>query len=187
MAEKLYELLTIGEVKVHRLAEVAFSVKYKSKRKIDEKAADGTGDATATDKGREVREVTISLSWPDLPRLNATMGPICKTLDPGGPDGGKPFEFSHIRNGLDMGDIKAVRSVLFKDADGPNVEPGSGEVKVEYTCDSWAKPDAKPAAGKTPSEDDKKKSDPESPLPFGAEPTPTPAGQINQAPPEVKP
>ncbi len=190
MADRLYEHLAIGDVKAHRLPEVAFKVEYKSKRKIDEKVADGSSDATATDKGREVREIKIHLSWPDIPRLNATMGPICKKLDPGGPDGGKPFEFSHVRNGLDMGDVKAVRSILIKEADGPNVEPGSGECKVEYTCDSWSDPKsgkAGPSAGKTPGEEDKKKSEGEGDNPYGAEREPTPAEKVNQAPPEVKP
>jgi hypothetical protein len=111
-SDRLWEALVIGDVKVHRLPEVAYFVKYKSKRKIDEKVSDGTSDATSTDKGREVREVTIHLSWPDIPRLNDLMGPVLKKLSPGGPDGGKPFDFAHQRNHLDLGDINAVRSIL---------------------------------------------------------------------------
>jgi hypothetical protein len=154
------EYLTIGDVNVHELPEVAMLVKYKSKRKIDEKVADGASDATATDKGREVRDITIKLSWPDLPRLNFIMGPILKTLEPGGPDGGKPFDYAHEREGLDLGDIKAVRAILIKEAEGPNVDEGTRIAVIEYSCDSWAQPSAQAPAGKTPDNKDKQNSEP---------------------------
>ena len=178
------ETLTIGSVKVHQLPEVEYTVKYKSKRKIDEKVADGASDATATDKGREVRDITIHLRWPDVARVNKVMGPVLKKLSPGGPDGGKPFEFAHTRNGLDLGEINAVRSILVKDCTGPDCEAGSGINTVEYGCDSWSAPAVKPgAAGKTPDKAEEKKADEN---PFGAV-EPTPAGQIAQEPPTVKP
>ena len=157
--DTLYEHLTIGDYKLHELPELSFSATYKSKRKIDEKESSGAGDATATDKGRGVRDVSLKLSWPDRPSLNRGFSPIIKALDPGGPKGGKPFDWAHDRNGLDMGDIKQVRAVLIKDCDGPNVEPGSGVVTCEFALDSWVKPSAQAGAGKTPDDKDKQDSD----------------------------
>lgn len=153
------EILTIGDIRVHRLPEVAYHIKYKGKIKVDKKVADGAGDATTTVKGREVRELTIALSWPDIPRINRIMGPILKALDPAGPDGGKPFDFAHERNGLDLGDIKAVRSILIEASTGPDTEPGSGVNTIEYECGSWSKETASTPAGKTPGEADKQKFD----------------------------
>ncbi len=48
MALRRFETLTIGDVLVHQLPQVAFRVKYKSKRKVDEKVADGSSDATGS-------------------------------------------------------------------------------------------------------------------------------------------
>lgn len=168
------EYLTIGDVNVHELPEVAFNVKYVGKIKVDKKTADGAKDATSAVKGREVREIKIHLSWPDIPRLNAMMQPILKNWDPSGPDGGKPFDFSHERQGLDMGDVKAIRAVLLEAATGPDCEPGSGIVTMEYDGGSWSAPTAAAGTGKTPETKDKQASEPGQGQQFGAVPAPTP-------------
>jgi hypothetical protein len=176
------ETLTIGDVNVHQLPEVAFHVKYKAKIKVDEKEASGADDATATVKGREVRDITIALSWPNIHRINRIMGPVLKTLSPATADGGKPFDFAHVDQDLDLGDICAVRSVLIKEMTGPDSEPGSGVRTVEYGCDSWNKPSAAAGAGATPTDGDKKKFVLGSELPAGQSP-PT----AKQNPPDVQP
>ncbi len=173
------EFLTIGDVNVHELPEVAFHVKYVGKIKVDKKTADGAADATTSVKGREVREIKINLSWPDIARLNAIMGPVLKALDPSGPDGGKPFDFAHERNGLDMGDVKAVRAILIEAATGPDAEPGTGICTMEYDCGSWSAPTAAAGTGKTPGDKDKQESAPGQQ--FGGAPAPTPKDYV-QAP-----
>ena len=152
------EYLTIGDTKVHELPEVAFVVDYTSKREIDKKTAAGKDDAVATDKGRHVRDLTLTISWPSTPRINAIMGPIVKDWDPAGPKGGQPFDFAHERNGLDMGDVKAVRALEFEEAEGPNCEAGSGTEIVKYKAVSWVKPSVAPGTAKTPQDADKEKS-----------------------------
>lgn len=153
-----FEYLTIGGMRVHDLPEVAYVVEYTSKRNIDKKASQGKDDAVATDKGRHVRELTFTVSWPDIERINVMMGPVVADWDPAGDKGGKPFEWSHERNGLDLGAAKSVRAVLFEEAEGPNVEAGSGTAIVKYKLTSWVKPSAAPGAAKTADEKDKEKS-----------------------------
>jgi len=153
-----FEYLTIGDTRVHDLPEVAYVVEYTSKRNIDKKASQGKDDAVATDKGRHVRDVTLTVSWPDIERLNLMMAPVVTDWDPAGDKGGKPFQWTHERNGLDMGAVKSVRAVIFEEAEGPNVEAGSGTNIVKYKLTSWVKPSAAPGAAKTADEKDKEKS-----------------------------
>lgn len=166
------EYLTIGDTNVHELLEVAFVVKYVGKIKADKKTADGANDATTSVKGREVREIKIHLSWPDRPQNNAFMGPIVKGWDPSGPDGGKPFDYAHERNGLDLGDLKCVRAILIEAATGPDTEAGSGVVTLELDCGSWSKPTAAAGTAQTPGDKDKQAADPAQSNAAPAKPTP---------------
>lgn len=152
------EFLTIGDTRVHELPEVSFRVEYESKRNIDKKEASGKDDAVATDKGRKVRDLTIHMSWPDIARINAIVGPVVKDWDPGGPKGGTPFDFAHERNGLDMGDIKAVRSIIVEESKGPNNGDGDGVNTLEIKAVSWVKPSTAPGTAKTPEEKDKEQA-----------------------------
>lgn len=144
-------VLAIGEFQFtlhddgrHEPEGIAWSVEIGSRRKVDEKVADKDDDALATDKGREVRSVTIKLSCNDDPESLARLGPIVEKLDPSQAKPGNPPAFAYERHGLDIAKAKNVRAILIKEAKGPNVSD-AGVVSYEITASSWAQP--KPSAG----------------------------------------
>lgn len=137
----------------HEPEGIAWSVEIGSKRKVDEKVAEKDDDAHATDKGREVRSVTIKLSCNDDPESLARLGPIIEKLDPSQAKPGNPPAFAYERHGFDIAKAKNVRAILIKEAKGPNVAD-TGVVSYEITASSWAQPKPSPGAG-TPKDSQK--------------------------------
>lgn len=148
------EILAIGSVQLDDSSndEIAFVVTYKSSRKVETKAGDGDDDGTTTRKGREPRDITIKLSWPDREEVNARAAEIIKQLDACNVAEGDPPAYAHERNGLDFSSLKSVRNIEIKETKGPDSVAGSGVNTYEISAVSWVKPKPKatPAAGKTP-------------------------------------
>lgn len=138
------EILAIGDLRFP-LSEIAFDVKYVSKRKLTEKVADGDDDATAVDGGREVRTITLKVTWPDRTDVNVRAAVIVQTLDPSAKDMGSPPPWAHTRNGLDLAALKNVRNVIVKEAKGPDTDPATRVTTYEVTLDSWSKTTKKTA------------------------------------------
>ncbi len=142
------ETMVIGDLKLP-IAEINFVVKYKSARKVTKAVAQGDDDATATDGGRQVREVTIKFTWPDRAEVNQRAKPLIERLDPSKMDKDDPPSFAHERNGLDLAAAKHVNAILVEDASGPDLTAeGSGINVYELKCTSWHK--VTKGTGKTP-------------------------------------
>ena len=133
------EILAIGSLKVHLIKGVAFAVDYEAARKVTKKVADGDDDATTVDGGREVRTITVKMSWKDTAEANKLAKPILLGLDPSRKDTGNPPAWAHERNGLDLAALKNVRNVVVEKAKGPNCAPGSGVNIYELTLSSQSK------------------------------------------------
>lgn len=154
------ELLQIGDLRFEVLSDgsrtpdgFGWSVDIESSRKVDEKVGEKEDDATLTDKGREVRKVTIKITWNDGFESSSAAADIVAALDPSNPKPGDPPAFAYVRNGLNLGKLKNVKAIKVKSAKGPNVAD-TGVVTYELTCSSWAKP--KPSAGAGTPKDAKK-------------------------------
>lgn len=132
------ETLVIGSLAISSIPGVSFVVEYGAKRKITEKAADGDDDATAVDGGREVRSVTIKLSWASTPAAMKRGIAIVQAFDPSQRNPPAPPAWAHTRHGVDLGAAVNVRNIVVKSSKGPNTAAGSGVETYELTCDSWA-------------------------------------------------
>lgn len=124
---------------------ITWKVTISSSRKVDKKVADKDDDATVTDKGREVREVVLELSWRADTESSKIATPIVEALDPSNPKPGDPPAFAYEHEGLDIAKLKNTRAVKWEKADGPNPDDASGKVIFKLTGSSWTKP--KPSAG----------------------------------------
>lgn len=139
-------ILTIGDITLDEDSddEIKFVVEISSARKLDTKEGDGDDDGTITRKGRKVRDVTIRLSWPSDEVANSKAVGIIEKLDAclvlG--KGSDPPSFGYERDGMDVGQLKAVRAIEIEETKGPN-RTDKGENEYEIKAKSWVKPPPK--------------------------------------------
>ena len=165
---------------------IAWSVKISSARKVDKKTGEKEDDATTTDKGREVRDITIAFSWNSDPESWKRAKPIID-LDPANPKPGDPPAFGYEYDGFDIAAAKNVRAFKVEKAKGPDPDAASGKIAYELTGCSWT-PKPKPSAGAGTAKQAGKFVDGSAVKDFGGIPGNTvvfPPGTLQ--PPKVKP
>jgi len=128
-------------------------VKYSSAADNNQVKADGKDDARQTFRGREVRRITLTLTWRQDKAADGGPGPIdiyvtsfLTAISPAGPTAGKPWAWIeddqgiHNVNNVTVDKLETVRT------------PGMGSASATITLASWVKPVVKPAVTSTPAQ-----------------------------------